>query len=156
MRRRSAKRREVIPDAKYGDTLLATFINRLMRCGKKSVAEHVVYGALEIISKKMNEDPVEVFKKAMEEVKPQVEVRSRRVGGATYQVPIEVREVRRKTLAIRWIIMFAKKRAEKSMKEKLAAEFMDAANGQGASVKKRNDTHNMAYANKAFAHFRFN
>lgn len=156
MRRRAAKRREVIPDAKYGDTLLTMFINRMMRRGKKSVAERVVYDAFAIIEQKMKTDPVEIFRKAIEDVMPQVEVRSRRVGGATYQVPIEVRQVRARTLAIRWLIAFSLKRSEKSMKEKLAAELMDAVNGQGGSIKKRNDTHNMAYANKAFAHFRFN
>ena len=134
---------------------MVRFINVLMRRGKKSVAERVFYGSLESVREKTKDDPLKVFKQAMENVKPVVEVKSRRVGGATYQVPVEVRSDRRTSLAIRWIIQYAKERSEKSMQEKLAAEFLDAANNRGASIKKKEDTHRMAEANKAFAHYRW-
>jgi small subunit ribosomal protein S7 len=154
-RRREIKKRTIAADPKYGEVLVVRFINVLMRRGKKSVAEKVFYGSLESLREKTNDDPLKVFKQAMENVKPVVEVKSRRVGGATYQVPVEVRSDRRTSLAIRWIIQYAKERSEKSMREKLAAEFLDAANNKGASIKKKEDTHRMAEANKAFAHYRW-
>jgi small subunit ribosomal protein S7 len=154
-RRREAKKRVVAADPKYGEVLVVRFINVLMRRGKKSVAENVFYGSLESLREKTKDDPLQIFKQAMENVKPVVEVKSRRVGGATYQVPVEVRADRRTSLAIRWIIQYAKERSEKSMQEKLAAEFLDAANNRGASIKKKEDTHRMAEANKAFAHYRW-
>ncbi len=154
-RRRAAIRREILPDAKYGDLVFAKFMNCLMISGKKSVAESIVYGALEIIQKKTSQDPVKFFHDALNNVKPSVEVRSRRVGGATYQVPTEVREERRLALAIRWIINAVRNRSEKTARDKLAAEIMDAANGRGSAVKKREDTHRMADANKAFSHYRW-
>jgi small subunit ribosomal protein S7 len=154
-RRREAKKRVVAADPKYGEVLVVRFINVLMRRGKKSVAENVFYGSLESLREKTKDDPLKIFKQAMENVKPVVEVKSRRVGGATYQVPVEVRADRRTSLAIRWIIQYAKERSEKSMQEKLAAEFLDAANNRGASIKKKEDTHRMAEANKAFAHYRW-
>ena len=154
-RRRAAEKREVIPDAKYGDTVLAKFINSVMEQGKKGIAERIVYGALDKISKKVSQDPVRVFHDAIENVKPTVEVRSRRVGGATYQVPVEVRPERRQALAIRWIIQAARDRSGHSMTEKLSAELLDAFNRRGNAVKKREDTHKMADANKAFAHYRW-
>ena len=154
-RRREVKKRTVAADPKYGEVLVVRFINVLMRRGKKSVAERVFYGSLESVREKTKDDPLKVFKQAMENVKPVVEVKSRRVGGATYQVPVEVRSDRRTSLAIRWIIQYAKERSEKSMQEKLAAEFLDAANNRGASIKKKEDTHRMAEANKAFAHYRW-
>lgn len=154
-RRRAAEKRKVIPDAKYGDTVLAKFINCLMYQGKKSVAERICYGAFDVIQQKTGQDPLEVFKEAMDSVKPAIEVRSRRVGGATYQVPMEVRADRRQALAIRWLTLAARKRSEKTMRERLAAELLDAANGRGAAVKKREDTHKMAEANKAFSHYRW-
>jgi small subunit ribosomal protein S7 len=154
-RRREVKKRTVAVDPKYGEVLVVRFINVLMRRGKKSVAEKVFYGSLESLREKTKDDPLKVFKQAMENVKPVVEVKSRRVGGATYQVPVEVRPDRRTSLAIRWIIQYAKERSEKSMREKLAAEFLDAANNRGASIKKKEDTHRMAEANKAFAHYRW-
>jgi len=135
--------------------LAAKFINVLMRRGKKNLAERIFYGSLEILGDKTKDEPFKVFKQAMENVKPVVEVKSRRVGGATYQVPVEVRPNRRMSLAIRWIIQYAKERSEKSMSERLAAEFLDAANNRGASIKKKEDTHRMAEANKAFAHYRW-
>ena len=154
-RRHRAKKRVVFPDPKYGDALLSKFMNGIMLEGKKSVAERIVYGSLEIVEGKMKRDPVEIFHEAMVNVKPAIEVRSRRVGGATYQVPMEVREERRKALAIRWLIGAARKRSEKTMRERLAGELMDAANQRGAAVKKREDTHKMAEANRAFSHFRW-
>ncbi len=154
-RRREVKKREILPDPKYREVLVAKFIDVLMRRGKKSLAEGIFYDSLEILKDKSKDDPLKVFKQAMENVRPVVEVKSRRVGGATYQVPVEVRPNRRTSLAIRWIIQFAKERSEKSMQERLAAEFLDAANNRGASIKKREDTHRMAEANKAFAHYRW-
>jgi len=154
-RRREITKREVIPDPKYNNKLVARFINCLLRRGKKSIAESMFYGAFDIIEKKTKEQPVEVFEKAVSNVKPLIEVKSRRVGGSTYQVPTEVVPERRVALAIRWLILHAKERTEKTMKEKLAAELIDAANNRGASVKKRESVHKMAEANKAFAHYRF-
>ena len=154
-RRREVKKREILPDPKYREVLVAKFIDVLMRRGKKSLAEGIFYDSLEILKDKSKDDPLKVFKQAMDNVKPVVEVKSRRVGGATYQVPVEVRPNRRTSLAIRWIIQFAKERSEKSMQERLAAEFLDAANNRGASIKKKEDTHRMAEANKAFAHYRW-
>ena len=154
-RRREVKKREILPDPKYREVLAAKFINVLMRRGKKNLAERIFYGSLEIVRDKTKDEPFKVFKQAMENVKPVLEVKSRRVGGATYQVPVEVRPNRRTSLAIRWIIQYAKERSEKSMSERLAAEFLDAANNRGASIKKKEDTHRMAEANKAFAHCRW-
>ncbi len=154
-RRREIAKREVIPDPKYNNKLVARFINCLLRKGKKSIAESMFYGAFDIIEKRTKEQPVEVFEKAVSNVKPLIEVKSRRVGGSTYQVPTEVVPERRVALAIRWLIIHAKERAEKTMQEKLAAELIDAANNRGASVKKRESVHKMAEANKAFAHYRF-
>ncbi|MEO8559432.1 MAG: 30S ribosomal protein S7 [Rhodospirillales bacterium] len=154
-RRHAAEKREVLPDAKFGDIVLTKFMNSLMYDGKKSVAEVIVYGALETIERKAKADPVKVFHDAIDNVKPAVEVRSRRVGGATYQVPVEVRPERRQALAIRWLIQAARSRSEHSMEDKLSAELLDAANRRGAAVKKREDTHRMADANKAFAHYRW-
>ena len=154
-RRREIKKREVLPDPKYHDPLVAKFMNGIMRRGKKSVAEQIFYGALNIIQEKKQADPMKTFKQAMDNVKPLIEVRPRRVGGATYQVPVEVRPERKIALSIRWIIGYAKQRAEKTMKEKLSAELLDAANNRGAAIKKREDTHKMAEANKAFAHYRW-
>ena len=154
-RRREVPKRRINPDPKYKDKLIAKFMNTVMVDGKKSVAEGIVYGALEIVKSRHKEDPIEVFKKAMDNVKPKLEVKSRRVGGATYQVPVEVRPERRVTLAMRWLVMYSRDRGEKTMRERLAAEFVDAANGRGNAVKKRDDTHKMAEANKAFAHFRW-
>jgi small subunit ribosomal protein S7 len=154
-RRREVAKRKVVPDPKYNSALVARFINNLMKKGKKSTAESILYGSFDIIEEKMKESPLDVFEKAMNNVKPVLEVKSRRVGGATYQVPTEVLPNRRIALAIRWVISYARARAGKSMKEKLAAEFMDAAGSRGASIKKKEDTHKMAEANKAFAHYRF-
>lgn len=154
-RRRVVVRREILPDPKYKNILVAKFINCIMRRGKKSVAERILYQALEIIKERTNEDPLKVFEKSINNVKPVLEVRSRRVGGATYQVPTEVRPERRTALAIRWLITYAKERAEKSMEEKLAAELIDAANNRGGAIKKKEDVHKMAEANKAFAHYRW-
>jgi len=154
-RRTSAPRREILPDPKFGDVKLAKFINMLMRDGKKSVAERITYGALEQIRDKRGDDPVEVLDQALQNVSPAVEVKSRRVGGATYQVPVEVRPVRRNALAMRWIIDAARRRGEKSMTGKLAGELMDASEKRGSAFKKREDTHRMADANKAFAHYRW-
>ena len=154
-RRREITKREVTPDPKYNNKLVARFINCLLRRGKKSIAESMFYGAFDIIEKRTKEQPVEVFEKAVSNVKPLIEVKSRRVWGSTYQVPTEVVPERRVALAIRWLILHAKERAEKTMKEKLAAELIDAANNRGASVKKRESVHKMAEANKAFAHYRF-
>ena len=154
-RRRVAAKREVLPDPKYGSKILAKFMNHVMESGKKSVSEHIVYGALARIQDRTSGDPVEVFENALEAVAPSVEVKSRRVGGATYQVPVEVRPARRSALAMRWLVESARKRGEKSMAMRLAGELMDASEGRGAAVKKREDTHRMAEANKAFAHYRF-
>ncbi|HEB76684.1 MAG TPA: 30S ribosomal protein S7 [Nitrospirae bacterium] len=154
-RRRVAEKREILPDPKYNSKLVSKFVNAIMTDGKKSVAERICYGAFEIIKEKTNEDPLKVFKIALENVKPVVEVKPRRVGGATYQVPVEVRPNRRVALAFRWIRDFARKRPERTMTERLAAELLDAYNKTGSSVKKREDTHKMADANKAFAHYRW-
>ncbi len=154
-RKREVKRREILADPKYHDTLIAKFINGIMRRGKKSLAERIFYGSLDIIKDKIHSDPTKTFKQAMDNVKPLIEVRPRRVGGATYQVPVEVRPSRKNALAIRWIIGYAKQRSEKTMEEKLAGELIDAANNRGAAIKKREDTHKMAEANKAFAHYRW-
>ncbi|MBW2598996.1 MAG: 30S ribosomal protein S7 [Deltaproteobacteria bacterium] len=154
-RRRRVTKGKILADSKYNSILVARFINNLLKKGKKSVAESMLYGAFDGIENKVHGSPLEVFEKAMDNVKPVLEVKSRRIGGATYQVPTEVLPDRRIALAIRWLIGNAKSRVGKSMKEKLAAEFMDAAAGRGASVKKREDTHKMAEANKAFAHYRF-
>ena len=154
-RRRSADKREVLPDAKFGDTVLAKFINSIMEQGKKGVSESIVYGALERIAKKANQDSLKVFHDAIENVKPSVEVRSRRVGGATYQVPVEVRPERRQALAFRWIVSNARGRNEKTMIDRLSNELMDAAANRGGAVKKREDTHRMAEANRAFSHYRW-
>ena len=154
-RRRAAEKRAILPDAKFGDPVLAKFVNVLMTHGKKSVAEGIVYGAFDIIQEKTGQEPLKVFHEALNNVKPSVEVRSRRVGGATYQVPIEVRSDRSQALAIRWIIAAARGRNENTMRERLSGELMDAANNRGSAVKKREDTHRMADANKAFSHYRW-
>ena len=154
-RRHRAEKREILPDAKYGDTVLTKFMNNLMTDGKKSVAESIVYNALERVEGRLKRPPVEVFHEALDNVKPSVEVRSRRVGGATYQVPVEVRPERREALAIRWLIQAARKRNEKTMEERLAGELSDAVQNRGTAVKKREDTHKMADANKAFSHYRW-
>lgn len=154
-RRRVVAKREILPDPKYGNQVLAKFMNHIMVSGKKSTAEKIVYGALDIIAEKTNEDPIEIFEKALEGIRPVVEVKSRRVGGATYQVPVEVRPSRRTALAMRWIVDYSRKRGEKSMTQRLAGELMDAATGKGAAFKKREDVHRMAEANKAFSHYRF-
>ncbi len=154
-RRRATEKREVMADPKYGDVVVSKFMNSLMLAGKKSVAERILYGAFEEIERRARQDPVQVFHNALENVKPAIEVRSRRVGGATYQVPIEVRTARGQALAIRWIIGISRKRSEHTMTERLAAELLDAANNRGTAVKKREDTHRMAEANKAFSHYRW-
>ncbi|MGA2637889.1 30S ribosomal protein S7 [Methylocella sp.] len=154
-RRHSAEKREVIPDAKFGDVILTKFMNSIMYDGKKSIAETIVYDAFDIIEKKTRAEPLVVFKQALENVAPAIEVRSRRVGGATYQVPVEVRMERRQALAIRWIITAARGRNDKTMVDRLSAELMDAANNRGNAVKKREDTHRMAEANRAFSHYRW-
>jgi len=154
-RRREVPERVIIPDSKYNNKLVSKFTKSIMRDGKKSIAESILYDAFDIIKQKTNESPVKIFEQALENVKPMIEVKSRRVGGSTYQVPTEVRPSRRTALGIRWIIDFARKRSEKSMANKLAAELLDAANKKGAAVKKKDDTHKMADANKAFAHFRW-
>ncbi|MEK9685313.1 MAG: 30S ribosomal protein S7 [Rhodospirillaceae bacterium] len=154
-RRRAAEKREVIPDAKFGDPVIAKFINCLMSEGKKSVAERIVYSALESIQSRGGQDPLKLFHDALDNVKPAVEVRSRRVGGATYQVPMEVRPNRRQALAIRWVIDTARGRSENTMTDRLCNELLDASNNRGAAVKKREDTHRMAEANKAFSHYRW-
>ncbi len=155
-RRREVPKREILPDPVYNSQLVTKFINVLMKDGKKSTAERIFYQALDSIAEKSeDDDPMKVFKKAVENVKPSVEVKSRRVGGSTYQVPIEVRPGRRLALAMRWIITIAKARGEKTMRERLAGEFQEAAEGRGAAVKKKEDTHRMAEANKAFAHYRW-
>jgi small subunit ribosomal protein S7 len=154
-RRREVPERVIIPDSKYNNKLVSKFTKSIMRDGKKSIAESIIYDAFDIIKQKTNESPVKIFEQALENVKPMIEVKSRRVGGSTYQVPTEVRPSRRTALGIRWIIGFARKRSEKSMAIKLAAELLDAANKKGAAVKKKDDTHKMADANKAFAHYRW-
>lgn len=154
-RRREIAKREVLPDPKYNNQLVAKFINNLLKKGKKSVAESILYGAFEIIEKKVKESPVELFEKAVNNVKPVIEVKARRVGGSTYQVPTEVATSRRVALGIRWLIMHARERGEKTMREKLAAELIDASNNRGAAIKKKESVHKMAEANKAFAHYRF-
>ena len=154
-RRHRAEKREVLPDAKFGDTVLTKFMNNLMYDGKKSAAERIVYGAMDRVEEKLKKPPVEVFHEALENIKPSVEVRSRRVGGATYQVPVEVRPERREALAIRWLITACRARNENTMEERLAGELMDAVNSRGSAVKKREDTHKMADANKAFSHYRW-
>jgi small subunit ribosomal protein S7 len=154
-RRKRVIKRELLPDPKYGDVLITRFINGLLRRGKRSVAEGILYRALDQMREKSKSDPLDLFKKAVRNVEPTVEVKSRRVGGSTYQVPVEVRPNRREALAIRWIIGYAKARGEKSMADRLASELIAAAKGEGASIKKRDDTHRMAEANKAFAHFRW-
>ncbi len=154
-RRREVPKRITLPDPKYGNKLVAKFINNIMRMGKRSVAERILYQSFDIIAERSKQDPVEVFTKALDNVKPTLEVKSRRVGGSTYQVPVEVRSSRRVALAIRWIINYAQQRSEKSMMHKLAGELLDAANNRGAAVKKKEDTHRMAEANKAFAHYRW-
>ncbi|MCY4333342.1 MAG: 30S ribosomal protein S7 [Litoreibacter sp.] len=154
-RRHAAEKRQVLPDAKFGDIVLTKFMNNLMIDGKKSVAERIVYNAFDRVEDKLKKAPVEVFHEALDLIKPSVEVRSRRVGGATYQVPVEVRPERREALAIRWLIKAARARNENTMEERLAGELMDAVNSRGAAVKKREDTHKMADANKAFSHYRW-
>jgi small subunit ribosomal protein S7 len=154
-RRHRAEKREIIPDPKFGDIVVTKFMNSVMYEGKKSVAETIVYGAFDAIEGKMKTDPLSVFKQALENVAPAIEVRSRRVGGATYQVPVEVRPERRQALAIRWLIQAARGRNDRTMVERLSAELMDAANNRGNAVKKREDTHRMAEANRAFAHYRW-
>jgi small subunit ribosomal protein S7 len=154
-RRHAAEKREITPDAKYGDLVIAKFMNCLMFDGKKSVAEAIVYGALDKIQGRTGQDPLKVFHDALDNVKPALEVRSRRVGGATYQVPVEVRTDRRQALAIRWLIDYSRKRSETTMIDRLSGELLDAANNRGAAVKKREDTHRMAEANKAFSHYRW-
>ncbi len=154
-RRRVVAKREILPDPKFGNQTLAKFMNHVMVSGKKSVAESIVYGALDKVQERTGKDPLEIFTKALESVQPMVEVKSRRVGGATYQVPVEVRPARRGALAMRWLVDAARKRGEKSMSLRLAGELADAAEGRGAAVKKREDVHRMAEANKAFSHYRF-
>ena len=154
-RRREVPKREILPDPKFGNQDLSKFVNVLMTAGKKSVAERILYGALEQVGNKSGKDPIEVFNQALANAKPQVEVKSRRVGGANYQVPVEVRPSRRMALAMRWLKESARKRGEKSMGQRLAGELMDAAEGRGGAVKKREEVHRMAEANKAFSHFRF-
>jgi len=155
MRRAEAQRREIAPDPKYGSRLVAKFINIMMTRGKRSVVEHIIYDALDLIQDRAKQDGLKLFKQAVDNVKPALEVKSRRVGGSTYQVPVEVRPERRTSLSMRWLVGAARRRGEKSMAEKLAAELLDAANNRGAAVKKREDTHKMAEANKAFAHYRW-
>ena len=154
-RRRVVAKREILPDPLYNSQLVTKFVNTVMERGKKSLAESILYGALNKVAEKTQDDPMKAFKKAIENVKPALEVKSRRVGGSTYQVPVEVRPNRRTSLAIRWLIEFAEQRGEKTMREKLAAELLDASNLRGGAVKKKDDTHKMAEANKAFAHYRW-
>ena len=154
-RRREVPQRTILPDPKFGDGTLAKFMNVLMLDGKKSVAERMVYGALDTVANRTKEDPIEVFNRALDNVRPVVEVKSRRVGGATYQVPVEVRASRRTALAMRWLVDAARRRSEKSMGQRLAQELIDAAENRGTAVKKREDTHRMAEANKAFSHYRW-
>jgi small subunit ribosomal protein S7 len=154
-RRRVAEKREILPDPKYNSKIVSKFINVLMENGEKSIAENICYGAFDILKKKTGNDPLKVFKTALENVKPLVEVKPRRVGGATYQVPVEIRPQRRMALGLRWIIKYSRARGEKTMRERLAGELLDALNNSGASIKKKEDTHRMAEANKAFAHYRW-
>jgi small subunit ribosomal protein S7 len=154
-RKGEVRRREILPDPKFHDRMVAKFINSMMNEGKKSSAERILYDALDLVGERAKEDALGVFKRALDNVKPVVEVRSRRVGGATYQVPVEVRPARRSSLAMRWLVINARSRAEKSMAERLAGELLDAANNRGAAIKKKEDTHRMAEANKAFAHYRW-
>ncbi|MDP5054147.1 MAG: 30S ribosomal protein S7 [Congregibacter sp.] len=154
-RRRVVAKREVLPDPKYANVTLAKFMNHVMVSGKKSVAEGIVYGALTLVKERAGKDPIEVFDEALENIAPMVEVKSRRVGGATYQVPVEVRPSRRIALSMRWLVEYARNRGEKSMRQRLAGEILDASQGKGNAVKKREDVHRMAEANKAFSHFRF-
>ncbi|MAK43330.1 MULTISPECIES: 30S ribosomal protein S7 [Spongiibacter] len=154
-RRRVAAKREILPDPKFGNLTLAKFMNHVMVSGKKSVAERIVYGALDLVQERLSKDPIEVFDEALENIAPMVEVKSRRVGGATYQVPVEVRPSRRTALAMRWLVDYSRGRGEKSMRQRLAGEIIDASQGKGSAVKKREDVHRMAEANKAFSHFRF-
>jgi small subunit ribosomal protein S7 len=155
MRKKRAEKRKLLPDPKFNDIVVSRFINNIMRNGKKNTAHNIVYDAFEIIREKSKQEPLEVFRKALSNVAPIIEVRSRRVGGATYQVPVEVREDRRTALAIRWLILYANTRRDKSMALKIAAEIMSASKGEGSAVKKKEDTHRMAEANKAFAHFKW-
>jgi small subunit ribosomal protein S7 len=154
-RKGEVRRREILPDPKFHDRMVAKFINTMMNRGKRSIAEHILYGAFDLIGDRAKEDPLGLFKRALDNVKPVVEVRSRRVGGATYQVPSEVRPTRRVSLAMRWLVANARARNEKSMAERIAGELMDAANNRGAAIKKKEDTHRMAEANRAFAHYRW-
>ena len=154
-RRRVVTKREVLPDPVYNSQLVTRFINSLMKRGKKTTAEQIFYGALEIVQEKAKDDPLKLFKRAVENVKPRVEVKSRRVGGSTYQVPVEVSPSRQLSLSIRWLVDFSRSRGERSMREKLAGEFLDAANNRGGAMKKKDDTHRMAEANKAFSHYRW-
>ncbi|MBN1571630.1 MAG: 30S ribosomal protein S7 [Deltaproteobacteria bacterium] len=154
-RRRVVAKRGILPDPKYKDRLIAKFINCMMLKGEKSISERILYDSLDIVAEKSKDDPVRVFKKALDNIKPVIEVKSRRVGGSTYQVPVEVRPNRREALGIRWLISYSRNRSEKSMKERLAAEILDASNNKGSAVKKKEDTHKMAEANKAFAHYRW-
>jgi len=154
-RRHAAEKRLVLPDPKYKDVVLSKFMNQIMQDGKKSTAERIIYGALDLVEERAKKDPVAVFHEALEAISPAVEVRSRRVGGATYQVPVEVRPERRQALAIRWLAAAAKNRNENTMRERLAGELMDASQGRGTAVKKREDTHKMAEANRAFSHYRW-
>lgn len=154
-RRRVAEKRDILPDPKYNSKIVSKFINVMLEDGKKSVAERIFYGAFDIIKEKTGQDPLKVFKTALDNVKPVIEVKPRRVGGATYQVPVEIRPHRRTALAIRWIIQYARARSEKTMRERLAGELLDAFNNTGSSIKKKEDTHKMAEANKAFAHYRW-
>jgi small subunit ribosomal protein S7 len=154
-RKREVIHREILPDPKYHSPLVAKFVNSLMRKGKKSTAESILYRSLDLIKKKSEEEPIKIFEKAIDNVRPVIEVKSRRVGGSTYQVPVEVRANRRLSLSIRWVINYAKARSEKTMEAKLAGELLDAANNRGAAIKKKEDTHKMAEANKAFAHYRW-
>ena len=154
-RRHRAEKREIIPDPKFGDLVVSKFMNSLMKAGKKSAAEGIVYGAFDIVQNKTRQDPITVFHTALDNIRPSVEVRSRRVGGATYQVPVEVRTPRQTTLGLRWLVQYSKARREKTMIERLQNELLDASNGLGAAVKRREDTHKMAESNKAFAHYRW-
>ncbi len=154
-RRREARKRDIMPDPKYGDRTVATFVCKLMVDGKKSVAEKILYGAFDIVEEKLKEDPLKVFKRALDNLKPSLEVKARRVGGATYQVPVEVRPARRVALSMRWLSTCARRRSEKTMRERLAGEIMDAVSGRGSAFKKREEVHKMAEANRAFAHYRW-
>ena len=154
-RRREVPKRVILPDPKFKDKLIAKFVNTIMSDGKKSTAERAMYGALDIIQERFKQEPLETFRKALDNVKPKLEVKSRRVGGATYQVPVEVRPERRMALAMRWLVTYARQRGEKTMMDRLAAELLDAANNRGNAAKKREDTHKMAEANRAFAHYRW-